>query len=151
MKNSLITSLVLLFLALLLTIWNPFAFTGVAQALYFLILFVWLLYDHLTDHNKIGTLSNDEKQYINGEKIKSIIRAVIQALGILVALIGVFNLNFPYLGFINDFLNFISDKVDITVQAINVLIGIGIALYGYFKDPTRWQSRALIHPKKVNI
>ena len=76
---------------------------------------------------------------MNKEKIQSVIRALIQIVGLLIAL----NVGGDYVPVIGDVLAYLVDKLDAIFSAANELIGIAVALYGFFKDNERFDDRVV--------
>jgi hypothetical protein len=76
---------------------------------------------------------------MNTEVIKSVIRSILQILGILIVL----NVPIPFIGPISNALTYILGEFDAVIAILNTLMGIGITLYGFFKDGNRFKDREI--------
>jgi hypothetical protein len=70
------------------------------------------------------------------EKIKSIVRAILQVVGVLIAFTDI-----PFVGQINEALEYLLGQMDGVWQGVEVIIGVGLTLFGFFKDPERHEDR----------
>lgn len=86
------------------------------------------------------TVTSDD---VTKEKIKSLIRTAIQLLGILIVVLTAVGVNIPILNKVADLMQYLSGQVDIAYEAVMTLIGIGIAIYGFFKNSDRFAVRAI--------
>lgn len=141
----------LFLLTVLLLLWNPFALVGAVQAAYFAIpLVLYFIFLH-NPYGGIKSLSLEEKEYINKEKVKSFLRSAIQVLGAIVAVTAIIGLKIPFIDKFGELLNYLLGQSDIAIEAITTIIGIVLYLIGFFKDSARFNSRSLIEPKKINL
>lgn len=94
-------------------------------------------------------LNPEQKRQVLYEQIKSIIRKI----GAVIAgfIVAGLSSKIPYLDFVGDIINFIAANFDISVQAIEVLIGVAVGLISQFTDSARFASRTLINPRKINV
>lgn len=88
-----------------------------------------------------STKSTGEIKEETIEKIKSVLRSVIQVIGVLIVL-GGFGIKIPYIDKVQEAANYLTNNIEIAAEALNVLIGVGITLYGLFKNPERFEARS---------
>jgi hypothetical protein len=74
------------------------------------------------------------------EKIRSVVRTVIQFLGLLTAL-GGFGVKIPYIDAVGQALQYIASNLGVAADAFNVLAGFVITIYGFFLNSQRFESR----------
>jgi len=149
--NSKLATIVVLLVGFLLSAWNPFNFAPFWTLLYYLAVSVpYILFAEKASYRAKG-LSDEEKKYINEEKLKSIFRSIVQVIGALIMLQGMFHFNIPYLDTVNDIVNYLATQIGVAAQALNTLIGIGIAVWGFIIHSKRFESRALIAPTKIDL
>ncbi len=150
LKSKLGTLLVII-IAFLFMLWNPLAFAPIWTSLYGITLFtIYVFWLESTAYTAQG-LTKEDKQYINKEKLKSFFRSVVQIIGALVAAAAIFNFKIPFIDSIIELVNYLSGKVGIAVDALNILIGIGLYLYAFFFHSDRFKTRALIKPRKIHL
>lgn len=68
------------------------------------------------------------------EQIKSVIRHALTAIGAVLTLLGVAKLT--------DVLNYLNSNFDAIWGAVSTLVGLVIALIGFFKEPQRFALRS---------
>jgi len=141
----------LFLLTVVLLLLNPLSLVGVAQAAYFVVPLVLYFIFLYKPYAGIKSLSLEEKEYINKEKIKSFLRSAIQVLGAIIAVTAIIGLKIPFIDKIGELLNYLLGQSDIAIEAISTIIGIVVYLIGFFKDSARFNSRSLIEPKKINL
>jgi hypothetical protein len=118
---------------------NGIESTSAIKALYFIpAVFVWFF---VFVKPMYSTKSLSEQKEINTEQFKSIIRTVIQVIGSLIAIDGVFNLNIPFLEIVLNLASYLGENIDIAANAIMALIGFVTAIYGFFIDKGRFEKR----------
>lgn len=112
-------------------------------------LVIWFIYFARPTIFGTKELNPEQKRQILYEQIKSIIRK----LGAVTSgfIIAGLTSKIPFLDFIGDIINYISANFDISIQAIEVLIGVTVGLISQFTDPKRFSSRTLINPRKINV
>lgn len=88
-----------------------------------------------TGFNSSSTVKNTSYK----ELLKSVIRTLVQVLGILTML----RLPIPFLSQISEALAYLTGTVDQLWAAIEQIIGIGITLVGFFYDKARFQAREI--------
>lgn len=132
-------SILLLVVGFVLTVLFPLTSAPLTALVYFAPFIGYVLYIKLFPPY-VATLSVEDKEIINTEKWKSIIRSVIQVVGSLVAL-SAFGVNIPFIDNIQDVLTFIAGQFDAVVSAIQLLIGFGLTIYGFFRNDDRFQAR----------
>lgn len=129
----------LLALGLILCVFFPLG-SNVLTAVVYLSPFFLAVFLKLMFPPYVTTLSLEDRAIINTEKWKSMIRSAIQLVGVLVAL-AAFGINIPYVDIVSQALQYISGEIDVLVEAIQLLIGFGLTVYGFFKNDERFQSR----------
>ena len=139
----------LFFLSIGLAIWDPLNLdplgdesTSAIKAWYLLPAAAFIVWVFVRP-TVMGTRSVEEDAAIWAEKIASVIRSVIQIIGALIAVTAALNVDVPLLGWIMDIAAFLGDNVHITANAIGVVIGFVVTLYGFFKNSDRFEKRAL--------
>ena len=75
------------------------------------------------------------------QKAKSLLRSVLQLSGVFIALGGL-GVKIPFIEPVLNALNYLAANMDIAVNALNIVIGFGITIYGFFKDQNRFEDRA---------
>jgi succinate dehydrogenase hydrophobic anchor subunit len=152
--NSNTTSILLLSIgAVILFLIDPFNLEGVHPALRALnalpFFAYWYLYVYHDNVYNAKGLTDVDKEYINKESWKSFLRSVIQVVGSITAFSAAVGVDIPYIGIVSDLATYIESQLDVAVEAIITLIGIGLYLYGYFKNPDRFKQRVLLEPRKI--
>ena len=132
-------SVLLLIIGFALIILFPFTPSALAALVYLLPFFIYVFASKLFPAY-VSTLSTEDRQIINTEKWKSILRSVLQVVGVLIAL-SAFGINIPILDKVNEALLYISGNFDNVVEAIQLLVGFGLTIYGFFRNEDRFQSR----------
>ena len=132
-------SVLLLIIGFALIILFPFTPSALATLVYLLPFFIYVFASKLFPAY-VSTLSTEDRQIINTEKWKSILRSVLQVVGVLIAL-SAFGINIPILDKVNEALLYISGNFDNVVEAIQLLVGFGLTIYGFFRNEDRFQSR----------
>lgn len=97
---------------------------------------LYFLYPDTYSSKSVGEIKEETK-----EKAKSILRSVIQVVGVLIVL-GGFGIKIPYVEQVQEAANYLTANIDIAAEALNVVIGIVLTLYGLFKNPERFEARA---------
>lgn len=69
---------------------------------------------------------------MNQEQIKSLVRHLLTAVGVLLTLLGVDKL-IPVV-------EFLQSNLDGVFAAITTLVGVVVTLFGFFKDKSRWEK-----------
>lgn len=155
-QNKFAAFTILVVLTFLLLFFDPFFLDSIAPgsaitALYLVIPFVlWYVYIKPRSITK-SELTAEEKEYVNKEKVKSFIRSALQVFGAFVAVVTIIGVKIPYIDPIREALQFLSDKADIGLDSVNTIIGIVMYLIGFFKDGERFENRALVNPRKVDL
>lgn len=121
------------------TIFFPFGTGAVSALVYFLPFFGYVIYVNIYP-SYYGSLSNDEKKTIDLEKWKSLVRSLKQILGVLVT-VGAFGIKIPYIDLVNNILGYILGQFDTVAAAVQLLIGFGLAIWGFFQNDDRFQAR----------
>ena len=75
------------------------------------------------------------------EKVKSVLRAILQVVGVLIVL-GGFGIKIPYIEKVSDAASYLTANIDLAAEALNVVIGLVLTLYGIFKNPERFEARS---------
>lgn len=136
-----------------LLLWNPLGFTGAYGVLYFLVPgIVYVLF--LDDNNKwlkAQGLTDTQIDFINKEKWKSFLRSAIQIVGAVITFSAMLGLKIPFIDPISNSLKELSGQFDLIIDSIVALVGVVITIIGFFKNSARFEQRALINPKKINL
>lgn len=69
---------------------------------------------------------------MNTEQIKSLVRHLLTAFGVLLTLIGIDK--------VLPVVEFLQTNLDGIFAAITTLLGAGATVYGFFKDKSRWED-----------
>ena len=64
-------------------------------------------------------------------------------IGALIAVTAALNVDVPLLGWVLDIAQYLGANINTAANAIGVIIGIGTTLYGFFRNPDRFEKRAL--------
>ena len=96
----------------------------------------YFLYPDTYSSKSVGEIKEEAK-----EKLRAALRAVIQVVGVLIVL-GGFGIKIPYVEQVQAAANYLTANIDIAAEALNVVIGIVLTLYGLFKNPERFEARA---------
>ncbi len=108
---------------------------------YFLpVLFWWVYLELFPDNVGRKSLGEIKAEWI--QKAHSLIRTVLQLLGMLIIVNQAFSLNLDILLPIQAAIKYLSENLDIAAQAIAALVGMALNIYGFFKDPKRFETRA---------
>lgn len=139
MKQS-VVFLAFVLLGLVLGQLNPFFLEtdSAAKFVYFTPSIVWLVFALTRRHYSRRSTAPEEKI----EKIKSLIRSAITVVGTVIALAGALNLNLPFIDQLRGALTYITENFDTSANAVIVLLGFVTGIYGYFKNPERFEERS---------
>ncbi len=96
---------------------------------------------HFLYPDSYGIKSTGEIKSENIEKVKSVLRAIIQVVGVLIVL-GGFGIKIPYVESVMEAANYLTANIDIAAEALNIVIGVAITVYGLFKNPERFEARS---------
>lgn len=88
-----------------------------------------------------GKKNVEELKWINKERIASLFRTAIQSLGAIVAVLSAYNVDVPWLHTILNAFSYLADNLDVGVNAIVTLVGIGVTVYGFFFKKERFEER----------
>ena len=131
---------------------NPLGFEGtsVKPALYILpALVIWFFYFVRPTIKANAAQTPAEKRAVLYEKIGSISRKVMAVLGSFLAFHVVGDIE--YLQVLYNVLKTLSENWDIGTQSLETLIGIVLMLASHFYKLTRFASRAMINPRKIEL
>lgn len=109
------------------------------KVLYMIPFFLYIVFSITKTHYSRRSVTASEEKT---EKIKSLIRSIIQIIGTLITFAGAFNVKIPFIDILRTVLSYVADNVDIATNAILALVGIGITIYGFFKNGERFQDRS---------
>lgn len=132
-------SILLLVVGFLLTFLFPLSSAPLTALVYFAPFLGCVVYQKIFPPY-VATLSVEDKQIINTEKWESVIRTIYQIVGSLVVL-SAFGINIPYIDVLKEALSYILGQFDSVVSAIQLLIGFGLSIYGFFRNEERFQAR----------
>jgi succinate dehydrogenase hydrophobic anchor subunit len=145
--------IVLILLAIVAFFIDPFNLEGITPALKVVnalpFFAYWYLYVYVENTYNAKGLTDIDKEYINKESWKSFLRSVIQVVGSVTAFSAAVGIEIPYLGILTDLATYFESVLDVAVEAILALVGIGLYLYGYFKEPDRFKQRVLVEPREI--
>lgn len=91
----------------------------------------------------MATRTVEEDAAIWGEKLSSVVRSAIQIIGALIAVTAALNVHVPFLGWVLDIAQYLGDNINTAANAIGVVLGIATTVYGFFRNPERFERRAL--------
>lgn len=117
----------------------PFASGAVSALVYYAPFFGLLIYDQLFP-SYYGSLSTEDKKTVDLEKWKSLLRSLKQVAGVLVT-VGAFGIKIPFIDIVNNVLNHVLGQFDTMAAAVQLLIGFGLTLWGFFKNNERFNAR----------
>ena len=139
----------LFFLSIGLSVWDPLNLdplgeesTSAIKAWYLLpaaLFIVWFF----VRPTVMATRTIEEDAAIWGEKLSSLVRSAIQIIGALIAVTAALNVQIPLLGWVLDIAQYLGDNINTAANAIGVVLGIATTLYGFFRNPDRFEKRAL--------
>jgi hypothetical protein len=139
----------LFFLSIGLAVWDPLNLdplgeesTSAIKAWYLLpaaLFIVWFFVRPTVMTKK----SVEEDAAIWGEKLSSLVRSAIQIIGALIAVTAALNVHVPFLGWVLDIAQYLGDNINTAANAIGVVLGIATTVYGFFRNPDRFERRAL--------
>lgn len=95
------------------------------------------------------SITPNEKRAIVYEQIYSILRKVLTILGAIIAL-GVFD-KVPLIGSLNNALIYLAENWDMSIDAIEKIVGLLLGLIGQFSNNSRFEVRALVNPRKIDL
>lgn len=149
LKWDVLSVIGLFFLSVGLAVWDPLNLdplgdesTSAVKAWYLLpatIFIVWFF----VRPTVMSKRSVEDDAAIWGEKVSSVIRSAIQIIGALIAVTAALNVDVPLLGWVLDIAQYLGANINTAANAIGVIIGIGTTLYGFFRNPDRFEKRAL--------
>ena len=90
----------------------------------------------------MATRTIEEDAAIWGEKLSSLVRSAIQIIGALIAVTAALNVHVPLLGWVLDIAQYLGDNINTAANAIGVVLGIATTIYGFFRNPDRFERRA---------
>jgi sterol desaturase/sphingolipid hydroxylase (fatty acid hydroxylase superfamily) len=139
----------LFFLSIGLAVWDPLNLdplgeesTSAIKAWYLLpaaLFIVWFF----VRPTVMATRTIEEDAAIWGEKLSSLVRSAIQIIGALIAVTAALNVHVPFLGWVLDIAQYLGDNINTAANAIGVVLGIATTVYGFFRNPDRFERRAL--------
>lgn len=139
----------LFFLSIGLAVWDPLNLdplgeesTSAIKAWYLLpaaLFIVWFF----VRPTVMATRTIEEDAAIWGEKLSSLVRSAIQIIGALIAVTAALNVHVPLLGWVLDIAQYLGDNINTAANAIGVVLGIATTIYGFFRNPDRFERRAL--------
>lgn len=139
----------LFFLSIGLSVWDPLNLdplgeesTSAIKAWYLLpaaLFIVWFF----VRPTVMATRTIEEDAAIWGEKLSSLVRSAIQIIGALIAVTAALNVHVPLLGWVLDIAQYLGDNINTAANAIGVVLGIATTIYGFFRNPDRFERRAL--------
>lgn len=119
----LIVSLVIFFL-------NPICLEGLSTLVYALPAVCFFVFKH---SQEIGARSTNQESALVA-KINKWLQSIIQILGMIVVISTMGNFNIPFISEIVAILQYISDNFDVSSEAVGVLIGVVMTVYGMIKE-----------------
>lgn len=149
LKWDVLSVIGLFFLSIGLAVWDPLNLDPLGEEsdsaikAWYLLPSVLFMVWFFVRPTVMATRTVEEDAAIWGEKISSILRSFIQIVGALIAASAAFNLPIPYIGWILEVSKYLGDNINLAANAIGVLIGIATTLYGFFRNPERFERRAL--------
>lgn len=94
-------------------------------------------------------LNPEQKRQVIYEQIKSILRKIGAVItGFILAGLST---KIPYLEFIGGIINYLASNFDVSVQAIEIIIGVVVGLISQFTDMSRFTERSFINPRKIDV
>lgn len=100
---------------------------------------LWVYFLWFPSH--YGKKNVEELKWINRERIASLFRTAIQSLGAIVAVLSAYNVNIPWVQKLLEVFSYLAENLDVGVNAIATLVGIGITVYGFFFKKERFEER----------
>jgi hypothetical protein len=84
------------------------------------------------------------------EKLKSVFRTVIQFSGLITATLAALKLDIPLITSMIKSIGYLNTNLDGVAAAVTFIIGIGITIYGFFKNPERFEANAEVKMKSLS-
>lgn len=150
-RKSWLSIAILFVVTLMLTAANPFGIELIgAKAFIYSIPFTLVSIFILTEPVfSAKSTSPAEKRAILYEQIFSILRKVITIIGAFMAL-GVLD-KIPLIGNLQSVLLYIAENWTVSIEALETLVGLALGIIGQFSNNTRFEVRALVNPRKINL
>jgi len=149
LKWDVLSVIGLFFLSIGLAVWDPLKLDPLGEesdsaikAWYLLpaaLFIVWFF----VRPTVMSTRTVEEDAAIWGEKLSSVFRSAIQIIGALIAVTAALNVHVPFLGWVLDIAQYLGDNINTAANAIGVVLGIATTVYGFFRNPDRFERRAL--------
>ena len=149
LKWDVLSVIGLFFLSIGLAVWDPLNLDPLGEEsdsaikAWYLLPSVLFMVWFFVRPTVMATRTVEEDAAIWGEKLSSVVRSAIQIIGALIAVTAALNVHVPFLGWVLDIAQYLGDNINTAANAIGVLIGIATTLYGFFRNPERFERRAL--------